>query len=439
MRTRPVLTVLLVCFTAALAQAQPQRDPFAQMFRLPGVEFNQQQQSKIEKLRAEYVPKLTQLREQLNGVYTREQRQARRDAMRAARDAGKSLREARAEIDKAVNLTDEQKEKIAALQKQQAQLTAAVREKIVALLTKEQRQHIQQRPARNDNNARLPGDVSAREVLRNVKYGPHERNVMDVWLAQSKEPTPVLVSIHGGGFRGGNKSVDRNLLASCLKEGISVVAITYRLSDTAIAPAQHLDAARAIQFIRSKAKEWNLDKTRFAATGGSAGAGLSLWLGFHDDMADPDSKDPVKRESTRLTCMAVYNGQSTYDPRVLRELFPGSDTYKHAALQQLYDYDLDKLDEAPPEKIKLFEEVSALTHLTDDDPPALLMYATQLDTPVTNQGVGIHHPKLGKLLQQRMQKLDIPCQVVTGVGRGQNRAPLTFEFIKKHLRDAAKQ
>jgi len=438
MRTRPVLTVLLVCLTAALAQAQQQRDPFAQVFRLPGVEFNQEQRSQIEKLRGEYVPKLTQLREQLNGVYTREQRQARRDAMRAARDAGKSLREARAEIDKAVNLTDEQQEKIAALQKEQTQLTAAVREKIQALLTDEQRRQLPRRPGRN-NTDRPQRNVSARETLRNVKYGPHERNVMDVWLAQSKEPTPVLVSIHGGGFRGGNKSVDANLLRSCLDEGISVVAITYRLSDTAIAPAQHLDAARAIQFIRSKAKEWNVDKTRFAATGGSAGAGLSLWLGFHDDMADPDSEDSVKRESTRLTCMAVYNGQSTYDPRVLRELFPGSDTYKHAALQQLYDYDLDKLDEAPPEKIKLFEEVSALTHLTDDDPPALLMYATELDTPVTNQGIGIHHPKLGKLLQQRMQKLDIPCQVVTGVGRGQQRAPLTFEFVKKHFEDAAKQ
>jgi acetyl esterase/lipase len=438
MRPRPVLTVLLVCSTAALAQAQQQRDPFAQVFRLPGVEFNQQQQAKIAELRKEYVPTLAEIQEQLNGVYTREQRQARRDAMRAARDAGKSLREVRAEIDKAVNLTEEQKKKLTELQAEQRRLTAAVRERLTALLSDEQRRQLPRRPGRN-NAARPQRNVSAREVLRNVKYGPHERNVMDVWLAESKEPTPVLVSIHGGGFRGGNKSVDRNLLASCLKEGISVVAITYRLSDTAIAPAQHLDAARAIQFIRSKAKEWNLDKTRFAATGGSAGAGLSLWLGFHDDMADPDSKEPVKRESTRLTCMAVYNGQSTYDPRVLRELFPGSDTYKHAALQQLYDYDLDKLDEAPPEKIKLFEEVSALTHLTDDDPPALLMYATELDTPVTNQGVGIHHPKLGKLLQQRMQKLDIPCQVVTGVGRGQQRAPLTFDFIKKHLKDAAER
>ena len=50
---------------------------------------------------------------------------------------------------------------------------------------------------------------------------------------------------------------------------------------------------RAIQFIRSKAGEWSVDKTAFAAYGGSAGAGTSLWLAFHDDMADPHNADPV--------------------------------------------------------------------------------------------------------------------------------------------------
>ena len=57
-----------------------------------------------------------------------------------------------------------------------------------------------------------------------VKYGPYARNVMDVWLAKSDKPTPILVSIHGGGFSQGNKSVGPFLLEECLKSGISVVA-----------------------------------------------------------------------------------------------------------------------------------------------------------------------------------------------------------------------
>jgi acetyl esterase/lipase len=256
---------------------------------------------------------------------------------------------------------------------------------------------------------------------------------MDVWLAESDKPTPVLVSIHGGGFRGGNKSVSGDILKECLESGISVVAITYRLSGEAIAPTQFLDSARAIQFIRHKAKEWNLDPARMAATGGSAGAGISLWLGFHDDLADPDNEDPVLRESTRLTCMAVYNGQTSYDPRFIRELFPGTDTYKESALAQLFGVDLSKLDDLPKEKYRLFEEVSALPHLTKDDAPAVLFYASEMDTPITSQGIGIHHPRFGKALKEKMDEVGVECHVHTGIPRGDEWTKLTVDFVKKHL------
>jgi acetyl esterase/lipase len=271
-----------------------------------------------------------------------------------------------------------------------------------------------------------------------VKYGPHDRNVMDVWLAQSDKPTPVLVAIHGGGFSSGNKSIAPRLLRECLKAGISAVAITYRLSDEAKAPAQFLDAARAIQFIRSKAEPWNLDPRRIAATGASAGAGISLWLGFHDDLADPESPDPLLRQSTRVTCMAVYNGQTSYDPRFIRDLFPGTDISKSGALAKLFDIDPDNLDHLPQEKYRLFEEASALPHLTKDDPPVLLVYRDTMDTPITSHDIGIHHPRFGKALQEKMDALGIECQLATGVRRdSEEHTKLTMDFIKRHFGMAA--
>src|SRR5262249_34910459 len=146
-----------------------------------------------------------------------------------------------------------------------------------------------------------PNPARPAPTHQDVKYGPHERNILDFWQAESKEPTPVLVSIHGGGFVQGDKNVNPQLLKECLEAGISVAAINYRYSTQAIAPAPFRDGTRAIQFIRSKAKDWNLDPKRIAATGGSAGAGMSLWIGCHDDLADPKSDDPVLRQSTRLT------------------------------------------------------------------------------------------------------------------------------------------
>ena len=79
------------------------------------------------------------------------------------------------------------------------------------------------------------------------------------------------------------------------------------------------DAARALQTIRSKAKEWNIDRQRVGSTGGSAGACTSLWLALHNDLADPKSSDPVARESSRLACAAVNGAQTSLDPKELRE------------------------------------------------------------------------------------------------------------------------
>src|SRR5690349_17701823 len=108
--------------------------------------------------------------------------------------------------------------------------------------------------------AKAKTDPKRQPDVANVSYGPHERNVMDVWKAKSDRPTPLLVFIHGGGFRGGSKeAIAPYLLNGCLANGISVVAINYRLSPEVTFPAHYMDSARAVQFARSKAKDWNLD------------------------------------------------------------------------------------------------------------------------------------------------------------------------------------
>lgn len=268
-----------------------------------------------------------------------------------------------------------------------------------------------------------------------VAYGPHKRNVMDVWLADTDKPTPMLVSIHGGGFRGGNKKVSNRLLAACLESGISVAAITYRLTDEVMAPVPFHDAARAIQFIRHNANEWNIDPARIAANGDSAGAGISLWLGLHDDLADPKNDDPVLRQSTRLTCMAVENGQCSYDPRFIRALLPEMATFEHPALEYLFGVKAVELDRLPEEKYRLMEEVAAINHVSADDPPALALYNIGADDPVTSMRVGIHHPRFGFALKEKMDASGIPCEVVCDLeGDGEKRDALIMAFLKAHLK-----
>src|SRR4029077_14985049 len=111
-----------------------------------------------------------------------------------------------------------------------------------------------------------------------IAYGKHPRQVIDFYQAKSDKPAPLVLYIHGGGWQGGDKNSVGNV-KPYLDAGISVAAINYRYVKNGVeekveppvkAPLE--DAARALQFIRSKASEWNIDKKRIGATGGSAGA-----------------------------------------------------------------------------------------------------------------------------------------------------------------------
>jgi acetyl esterase/lipase len=270
--------------------------------------------------------------------------------------------------------------------------------------------------------------------LANVSYGPHLRNVLDLWKAKSDQPTPLVVFIHGGGFRAGSKEqLPASLLTGLLAEGISVMAINYRFSPEVSFPAHYMDCARAIQFARSHAKEWNLNPRRVGSTGGSAGAGTSLWLGFHDDMANAASDDPVLRESTRLSCMAVSGAQSTYDPRVIKE-WVGEPASKHPALPDFYGLKPDELD--TPRAYELYEAAAPINRLTKDDPPVYAFYGEPRGPvpPDAKPGTGIHHIIFGLKLKEQMDKLGIEC-TIRHQDEGANATREMIEFFARHLKD----
>ncbi len=219
-----------------------------------------------------------------------------------------------------------------------------------------------------------------------VPYGPHPKQVLHFWKAESDKPTPLLFFIHGGGWMGGGRlSGVTGMLADMLKNGISVVSVEYRFipeatADGVVPPVKGPlgDAARALQFVRSKAAEWNLDKQRIGASGGSAGACSSLWLAFHPDLADPKSSDPIARESTRLWCAAVTGAQTTLDPAQMKEWTPNSSYGGHAfcftgdpvkKLSQFAEF-LAKRDTILP----WIAEYSPYALVTADDPPTYLYY-----------------------------------------------------------------
>lgn len=277
-------------------------------------------------------------------------------------------------------------------------------------------------------------------TLSEVRYGEHERHVLDFWKAESEGPSPVAFVIHGGGWTGGSKErldrfADPNAL---LAEGISVVAINYRYTHQAaeaeIEPpvkAPLHDAARALQFVRSKAAEWNLDRERIGAAGGSAGACSSLWLAFHDDLADPDSEDPVARESTRLWCAAVTGAQTTLDPKQMKEWTPNSRYGGHAFGLKSFNEFLEKRESILP----WIAEYSPYALVSGDDPPVYLTYS---QPPAIGQAQKdpTHTSNFGVKLQEHCEAIGVDCELVYPGAPGVKH-PTPTDFLIATLRSDA--
>jgi acetyl esterase/lipase len=224
-----------------------------------------------------------------------------------------------------------------------------------------------------------------------------QRQRFDFWQAKSDRPTPLVLLIHGGGWVNGDKTgYGKNSIQPFLDAGISVAAIDYRFIPQAMeqkveppVKACLYDAARALQTLRSKAKEWNIDPTRVGATGGSAGACTSLWLALHDDLADPNSGDPIARQSTRLTCAAVNSAQTSLDPKELREWIPnaiyGGHAFGFAAKGRKRPEEFELLIANRDKVMPWIKEYSPIELVTKDDPPIYLDFPNQKTPPKVGQ------------------------------------------------------
>jgi hypothetical protein len=245
-------------------------------------------------------------------------------------------------------------------------------------------------------------------TLRDVEYGPDERNKLDFWKAESQTPTPLVFYIHGGGWGAGSKEGNSGPYLSLMENGVSYVSINYRLArGENKLPCSLIDAARALQFVRSKAVEWNIDPDRIIATGGSAGGCSSLWLACHDDMANPDSDDPIERESTRLLAAAVISAQTTIDPMIIQERIGTSATSHSMIWKSVGATSREDLLTNWEMYRDLSLDCSPLTHLSSDDPPLYLTYSDDSPKPITKNG--IHHAEFGRILKEAADPIGVSC------------------------------
>ncbi len=247
-------------------------------------------------------------------------------------------------------------------------------------------------------------------TIEGMSYGPHEQQKIDFYMVESDTPTPLVIYIHGGGFRGGSfKGIGAATITRMHEAGISVASVEYRFIKHALLPAAHHDCRRAIQTLRSSATMLNIDPNRIAAYGGSAGAQLSMYLAFSDDAADPKSKDPIERQSTRLIAVATSGGQATMNLDWWTKNIPGYDKH-HRDLREYFGNISDE------ELMAVIHTVSAIDLMSSDDPPMFMSYNMAPEDPVPNdpkkaQGWKIHHVTFGQVLLAKAKKLGIEAHL----------------------------
>ncbi len=280
--------------------------------------------------------------------------------------------------------------------------------------------------------AAKPGALKADVV--DVAYGPHERNKLDIYLAKNATgPTPLVLLIHGGGFRNGDKSrwANDKVAKDLVSQGISCAAINYPfLPDK---PIQDIlkDCARAVQYLRAHAEEWKLDKARFAAMGGSAGAGTSLWLATRDDLADPKSEDPVLRESSRLVCAVCNSTQATYDvSRWTSFLGEPTPEIKTDETEAAFFYHLPSIADFQTDAGKaILRECDMLSWISKDDPPVMLNNNQVVDAP-TNRGEWLHCIQHARAIQKACAAEGTACVLLQDQPEPKTNAA---EFLTQHL------
>lgn len=295
-----------------------------------------------------------------------------------------------------------------------------------------------------EQQQQFPEAVNAAGVkatFSNESYGPHERNNFDIWLAKSETPTPLVIFIHGGGFIGGDKSryYESKDWPRLLEAGVSVASINYRYMNEppyGILSSMN-DSKRCLQYIRYNADKYNIDKNLIACSGGSAGAGTALWLAFSDDMAEPESEDPVLRESTKIVAAGAFVVQSTYDILRWSEII-GLPAEKSSEELQII---ARAFGLKSAEGVDLYAQTEIrnnldfLKKMSVDGAPFFVFNDKEAGIP-TNEDELQHHPFHTKALKERADEVGLEAVVYApAIGLIDESGKDLVEFLLEKFRD----
>jgi len=205
------------------------------------------------------------------------------------------------------------------------------------------------------------------QITKNISYGEHERNVVDVWrTSTTPSNAPVMLYFHGGSWVfGDKKDQGRPMLHEMVKRGWVVVTANYRLAPGSPMPAQIEDATRVLSWVKKNIASYGGDPQRVVVSGGSAGGHLAALLSLttNDDTWRPKDVTGVTDWSVR-GCIPYYG--------VLE--MTGDETHWNGHGRGLiYLLENRVVKKKYKENVALYESLSPIHRVTVDSPPFLVI------------------------------------------------------------------
>ena len=267
---------------------------------------------------------------------------------------------------------------------------------------------------------KLPPAPADAQTSKDLSYGPHDRNKLDITVPKSDKPLPLVIWVHGGGWEAGDKAFNPAVLL--VKKGYAVASVNYRYSKQAVFPAQLHDCKAAVRFLRDNAKKYNLDPDAVGVWGASAGGHLVALLGTTGDVPDLEG-DAKTKTSSKVQAVCDWFG-----PTDLVKLSPMS-----AASNPITKL----LGGSTGDKADLATLANPITHLTKNDAPFLTFHGDEDRLVPVSQSV---------LLHDALTKAGVESELVllkgadhggrefqAQVGNAENRKKL-LAFFDKHLK-----
>ncbi len=204
------------------------------------------------------------------------------------------------------------------------------------------------------------------DVIYGRKYGT--ALTMDVFQPAKPNGFGVIAIVSGGWFSA-HEAINTPFYMPLLERGYTVFAVVHGSQPRYVVSEIEPDIHRAVRFIRHNAAKYGVDPNRLGLTGGSAGGHLSLTMATQGKPGDPDSKDPVERESSEVQCVACFFPPTDF----LNYSKPGEDAVGVGTLTNFHAAFGPKSD-TPEGRQELGREISPIYFVHSNMPPILIIH-----------------------------------------------------------------